>query len=47
MQTTYVGFNQDHHGITQLGRIVLDGCVFGFIRKPKTAPAGNSAACNC
>jgi hypothetical protein len=31
MQTTYVGFNQDHHGITQLGRIVLDGRVFGFI----------------
>jgi hypothetical protein len=31
MQTTYVGLNQDHHGITQLGRIVLDGRVFGFI----------------
>ena len=31
MQTTYVGFNQDNHGITQLGRIVLDGWVFGFI----------------
>ena len=31
MQTTYVGFNQDHHGIIQLGRIVLDGWVFGFI----------------
>jgi len=31
MQTTYIGFNQDHHGITQLGRIVLDGRVFGFI----------------
>lgn len=31
MQNTYVGFNQDHHGITQLGRIVLDGWVFGFI----------------
>ena len=28
---TYVGLNQDHHGITQLGRIVLDGRVFGFI----------------
>ncbi len=24
-------FNQDHHGITQLGRIVPDGRVFGFI----------------
>jgi hypothetical protein len=28
---TYIGFHQDHHGITQLGRIVLDGWVFGFI----------------
>jgi len=31
MQNTYVGLNQDNHGITQLGRIVLDGRVFGFI----------------
>jgi hypothetical protein len=31
MQNTYIGLNQDHHGITQLGRIVLDGRVFGFI----------------
>jgi hypothetical protein len=31
MKNTYVGFNKDHHGITQLGRIVLDGWVFGFI----------------
>ncbi len=31
MQNTYAGLNQDHHGITQLGRIVLDGRVFGFI----------------
>ena len=31
MNNTYVGFNNDHHGITQLGRIVLDGWVFGFI----------------
>ena len=31
MQNTYVGLNNDHHGITQLGRIVLDGRVFGFI----------------
>lgn len=28
---TYVGFNQDKHGMTQLGRIVLDGWLFGFI----------------
>lgn len=27
----YVGFNQDKHGMTQLGRIVLDGWLFGFI----------------
>jgi hypothetical protein len=31
MNNTYVGLNNDHHGITQLGRIVLDGRVFGFI----------------
>ena len=28
---TYVGLHQDKHGITQLGRIVLDGWVFGLI----------------
>jgi hypothetical protein len=27
----YVGFNNDKHGLTQLGRIVLDGWVFGLI----------------
>lgn len=27
----YVGFHRDKHGITQLGRIVLDGWLFGFI----------------
>jgi hypothetical protein len=31
MNNTYIGFHQDRHGITQLGRIVLDGWVFGFI----------------
>ena len=31
MSETYIGFNNDHHGITQLGRIVLDGWLFGFI----------------
>jgi hypothetical protein len=31
MQQTYCGFYNDHHGITQLGRIVLDGWVFGLI----------------
>lgn len=28
---TYPGFNNDKHGMTQLGRIVLDGWLFGFI----------------
>lgn len=28
---TYSGFSQDSHGITQLGRIVLDARVFGLI----------------
>lgn len=27
----YVGFHQDKHGMTQLGRIVIDGWLFGFI----------------
>jgi hypothetical protein len=27
----YVGFNNDKHGMTQLGRIVLDGWLFGLI----------------
>lgn len=28
---SYVGFHQDKHGMTQLGRIVLDGWLFGCI----------------
>ena len=31
MSESYVGYHQDKHGITQLGRIVLDGWLFGFI----------------
>jgi hypothetical protein len=31
MKQEYVGFHNDKHGITQLGRIVLDGWLFGFI----------------
>lgn len=27
----YRGFSNDKHGMTQLGRIVLDGWLFGFI----------------
>ena len=27
----YVGFFQDSHGLTQLGRVVLDAWVFGLI----------------
>lgn len=27
----YVGFNNDKHGMTQLGRIVLDAWLFGFL----------------
>lgn len=29
--STYCGFSNDKHGMTQLGRIVLDGWLFGFI----------------
>ena len=31
MENLYAGLDNDHHGITQLGRIVLDGWLFGFI----------------
>lgn len=27
----YVGYHNDKHGMTQLGRIVIDGWLFGFI----------------
>lgn len=27
----YCGFYEDRHGITQLGRVVLDGWVFGLL----------------
>lgn len=29
--SSYVGLHNDKHGMTQLGRIVLDGWLFGFI----------------
>ena len=31
MENTYPGLNNDKHGLTQLGRIVLDGWLFGLI----------------
>ena len=31
MDTQYVGFNNDKHGMTQLGRIVLDAWLFGLL----------------
>lgn len=31
MKEKYVGFRNDKHGMTQLGRIVLDGWLFGII----------------
>ncbi len=31
MDNVYPGFSNDKHGITQLGRIVLDGWLFGLI----------------
>lgn len=31
MDNTYRGLYNDKHGMTQLGRIVLDGWLFGFI----------------
>ncbi len=31
MSNTYIGFHHDNHGITQLGRMVLDSWVFGIL----------------
>lgn len=31
MDNTYAGLENDKHGLTQLGRIVLDGRLFGLI----------------
>lgn len=31
MESIYPGLHNDKHGLTQLGRIVLDGWLFGFI----------------
>ncbi len=31
MTNVYCGYHQDKHGLTQLGKIVLDGWLFGFI----------------
>ena len=31
MEATYAGLNNDKHGLTQLGRIVIDGWLFGLI----------------
>lgn len=31
MESTYPGIHNDNHGLTQLGRIVLDGWLFGLI----------------
>ena len=31
MENTYPGLYSDKHGLTQLGRIVLDGWLFGLI----------------
>jgi hypothetical protein len=31
MKEVYVGLRNDKHGMTQLGRIVLDGWLFGLI----------------
>ena len=31
MASVYAGLHNDNHGMTQLGRIVLDGWLFGLI----------------
>lgn len=31
MDNTYLGYSNDKHGMTRLGRIVPDGWLFGYI----------------
>jgi len=40
---TYAGFNEDTHGMTVLGWVVLDGWLFGFSPSPKIAKARSLA----
>lgn len=43
MESTYPGLHNDKHGLTQLGRIVLDGWLFGLIPETEDCagwPAG-------
>ena len=37
----YVGFYNDKHGMTQLGRVVLDGWLFGFIPRATARPCAS------
>lgn len=43
MENTYAGFNNDKHGITQLGRIVLDSWLFGLIPETEDCAGWNLA----
>lgn len=41
MKDNYVGFYKDKHGMTQLGRIVMDGWLFGFIPESEDCTGWN------
>ena len=41
MEDVYPGLNNDRHGLTQLGRIVLDGWLFGLIPETEDCTGWN------
>ena len=44
METTYIGIDKDTNGgMTHLGRIVMDGWLFGFIPESETCAGWNAA----
>ena len=41
MENSYAGFHHDKHGITQLGRIVLDAWLFGLVPESEDCAGWN------
>lgn len=43
----YSGFNQDTHGVTMLGRLVLDGWLFGLIPRDEDCAGWDRQRMQC
>ena len=41
---TYAGFHHDKHGVTMMGRVVLDSWVFGFVLPSNLVAVQNAAS---